>query len=263
MTDIPRAYFEPVEGGFMPTRAAVGPWNPNDLSGVALGGLLAHVTDLAMAEHGSAGGPEMTVARLVIDILGTAPTTLLEPRTRVLREGRRIRMIESELWVDGRVAARGTALIARQKDTIAWETPLPHPLPRDVAVSKPSGNPVLGKVIERRIVHGSYRKPGPGAMWVKFDIQMAGGTPMSPLVRSAMLGDMGSAIGSSFPVKDWTFPNLDISIHFLRMPRGDWVLLESQTDGAGNGIAIVSSTFMDADGIYARGHQTLFLEPRI
>ena len=99
-------------------------------------------------------------------------------------------------------------------------------------------------------------------MWVKFDIEMAAGTPMSPLVRAAMLGDMGSAIGSSFPVRDWTFPNLDISIHFNRAPRGEWVLLESLTEGAGNGLAIVSSTFMDRDGVYARGHQTLFLEPR-
>lgn len=252
----PTAYFEPADGGFVPTQAAIGPWNPNDLSGVALGGLLAHVIDREV------GDAAMTVARLTIDILGTAPRKPLEPRIRVVREGKRIRILEAELLVAERVVARGTAMLVRQRETIAYETPLPHPLPEDVPVSRPSGNPVLREVIERRIVHGDYRTPGLGAMWVKFDIEMAAGTPMSPLVRAAMLGDMGSAIGSSFPVRDWTFPNLDISIHFNRAPRGEWVLLESLTEGAGNGLAIVSSTFMDRDGVYARGHQTLFLEPR-
>ena len=198
----PHAYFDPVDGGFMPNEAAIGPWNPADLSGVALGGLLAHLVDVAT------GDAPMTVARLTIDILGTAPRKLLRPRTRVLREGKRLRMIETELLADDRVVARGTALLVRRIETIARETPLPHPLPEAVPVSKPSGNPVLRDVIERRIVYGDYRTPGPGAMWVKFDIDMVAGTPLSPLSRAAMLGDMGSAIGSSFPVRDWTFPNL-------------------------------------------------------
>lgn len=251
-----RAYFHATDDGFMPTGAATSPWDPAHLSGVALGGLLAHLVDRAQTEM------PMTVARLTIDILGTAPNAELTAAVRVLREGTRLRMIEAELRADGRTVARATALLTRIADTAVKLTPLSVPLPEDVAVSAPSGRPELRDAIERRIVYGDYRSSGPGAMWVRFAIDMVAGVPMSPLVRAAMLGDMGSAIGSSFPVRDWTFPNVDIAIHFVRPPAGEWVLIEALTESAGNGLAIVSSSFCDRDGVYARGHQALFVSPR-
>ncbi|MET0138031.1 MAG: hypothetical protein ABW192_06585 [Sphingobium sp.] len=51
-------------------------------------------------------------------------------------------------------------------------------------------------------------------------------------------------------------------MHFSRMPRGKWLLIDALTETAGNGLAIVSSVFSDRDGVYARGHQALFLSPR-
>ena len=91
---------------------------------------------------------------------------------------------------------------------------------------------------------------------------MVAGVSLSPLVRATMLGDMGGAIGSALPVKGFTFPNLDIAIHFNRMPRGEWLLIDALTESAGNGLAIVSSVFSDREGVYGRGHQILFVTPR-
>lgn len=250
----PEAYFERTATGFLPTGAAASPWDGAHLSGVAIGGLLAHAID------GVTG--DLSVARLTIDILGTAPSveSLVTVTTR--RDGSRLKLVEAELSAQGRVSARATALLVRAIETPAAETPLAYGPPETYADSGPSGRTALRNAFKRRVVHGDIRTSGPGAMWSRIDIAMVAGIPLSPLVRSAMLGDMGSAIGSVLPVRGFTFPNLDIAIHFTRMPRGEWLLIDALTETAGNGLAIVNNTFSDRDGVYARGHQTLFVSPR-
>ncbi|AYJ85125.1 thioesterase family protein (plasmid) [Sphingomonas paeninsulae] len=250
----PEAYFHPSAGGYIPTEAAASPWDGAHLSGVAIGGLLAHAID------GVSG--EMSIARLTIDILGTAPRVETTVAVRTLREGNRLRLVEAELSSGGRVSGRATALLVRVAETPAIESPLAYPPPESFPSAKPPSSPALANAIQRRIVYGSSRDPGPGAMWVRIDIAMVAGTPLSPLVRSAMMGDMGGAIGSVLPVRGFTFANVDIAIHFSRMPRGEWLLIDSLTDTAGNGLGIVSSVFSDRDGVYARGHQALFVSPR-
>lgn len=249
------AYFTPTsDGRYAPSEAAASPWDGAHLSGVAIGGLLAHAID------GACG--EMSVARLTIDILGTAPRVDSALTVTTRRDGSRLKLIEAELSANGRVSARATALLVRAIDTPAVESPLAWPQPESVATSSPSGRPALRGAIERRIVRGDFRESGPGAMWTRIGIDLVAGTPLSPLVRATMLGDMGSAIGSALPVRGFTFPNVDIAIHFSRMPRGEWLLIDALTETAGNGLAIVSSTFSDRDGVYARGHQILFVTPR-
>ncbi|MDB5715707.1 MAG: thioesterase family protein [Sphingomonadales bacterium] len=250
----PDAYFHPSAGGYTPTEAAASPWDDAHLSGVAIGGLLAHAID------GVSG--DMSVARLTIDILGTAPRVETTVTLRTIRDGSRLRLVEAELSAEGRVSARATALLVRAVETPAIESPLAFSPPEDFATTAPSSRPALTNAIERRIVYGSYREVGPGAVWTRIDIAMVAGTPLSPLVRATMMGDMGSAIGSVLPVRGFTFPNVDIAIHFNRMPRGEWLLIDALTDTAGNGLGIVSSVFSDRDGVYARGHQVLFVSPR-
>lgn len=252
----PEAYFHRTALGFAPTEAAASPWEADKLSGVAMGGLLAHV----IASEVEASG--MNVARLIIDILGTAPRREIETEVRVTREGKRLRIIEAELGHGGRVAARATAMLLRDAQTPSTAEPLAHPLPEELPPSPPSSRAALTHASDRRVVYGTPREPGPGAMWYRGKIPLVAGEPMAPLVRAAMLGDMGSAIGSALPVRDFTFANTDIALHFVRLPRGEWQLIEAVTETAGNGHAVVSSTFSDRDGVYARGHQVLFVDPR-
>src|ERR1700712_3141557 len=99
----PRAYFEPTETGFLPSEAAASPWDDAHLSGVAIGGLLAHAID------GVSG--VLSVARLTIDILGTAPRVESIVTIRTLRDGSRLRLVEAEFSSGGQVSGRATALL--------------------------------------------------------------------------------------------------------------------------------------------------------
>ena len=53
----------------------------------------------------------------------------------------------------------------------------------------------------------------------------------------------------------------DIGTNVLRMPRGDWFLLDAHTEGAGNGHAVAQTIFADEGGVYAKGTQTVFVGP--
>jgi acyl-CoA thioesterase len=256
MTTVP-AYFSAVPEGFAPEPASRSPWDASQISGVGMAGLLAHLIE---RERGEA---TFTVARLTIDILSVATREeVVVPRVTVRREGQRMRVLEAELIQGGRAFARASALLVRQTETPTAESGLSWPPPEAIDSVSYSANPELRNAVERRIVRGSPREAGPGAMWVRICAEMVAGVPLSPLVRAAMFGDFGSSIGSALDVREWTFANVDISLHFLREPRGEWLLIDALSESDGNGVSMVSSIFADRDGVYARGHQALFVNRR-
>jgi acyl-CoA thioesterase len=256
MTTIP-AYFREVSEGYAPNPASRSPWDASQISGVGMAGLLAHLIE---RERGDAA---FTVARLTIDILSVATREeIVVPRVLVRREGRQMRVLEAELAQGGRAFARASALLVRRAETPPADSGLSWPPPESIETVSHSANPELRNAIERRIVRGSPREIGPGAMWVKIDTEMVASVPLSPLVRAAMFGDFGSSIGSALDVREWTFANVDISLHFTREPRGDWLLIDALSESDGNGVSMVSSIFADRDGVYARGHQALFVNRR-
>jgi acyl-coenzyme A thioesterase PaaI-like protein len=253
MTERP-AFFVRDGKDYRPTVMARSPWSSEAINGAAIGGLLAQLIDEAIADSGK------HVVRLTVDILGEVPRTGIEPSTRILRDGRRIAIVEAELSADRRVGARATALCVAPHETMEVIEPNPFPRfdelePGDFFMpgffqGAPDIRPVRGRALE----------PGPGTTWLKYNVDLIAGEPMPPLARAAIVADFGVGVGSVLPRRDWTFPNLDIGINFIRMPVGEWVMIDSTTETAGNGHAVARSTFADEEGIYARGQQILFVD---
>lgn len=248
------AIFERTARGFMPTEIARSPWNDFSINGAAIGGLLA-----ALVEEPMAGG-EKHVARLTVDILGTVPKAELEGRTSILRKGRRMELLAAEILANGRVQARATALCVRTSDTPAICEANPFPGPKAVEARPFLRSGSFGGTAETRPVRGAIMEAGPGTLWFKHGAEVVSGTPISPLMRAAIIADFGNGVGNTMPDRSWTFANLDIGINFLRMPRGEWLMIDAVVESAGNGHAIARNSFADEEGIYARGFQTLFID---
>lgn len=252
-----KPYFYRREGDiFHPSDIARSPWHQDTQNGVGLGGLLVHLIETVAAPVA------MTVARLSIDILSTAPLRPTLGRVRVPREGKRIQMIEAELVTQDRVVARAAALRVRQAQTPAIPQDNPYPPPEEVAPSDFMGPRAFGGGMETRLVRGSLRTPGPGTLWVRFDHEHVAGIPLSPLIRAASLSDFGGGLGSVVDVEQWTYANLDITTHLVREPVGEWMLVDASTASAGFGVGRSDMTLADRDGPFARAHQTLFIAPR-
>lgn len=124
------------------------------------------------------------------------------------------------------------------------------------------GDAAFGGTLESRLVSGGLRVPGPSVLWVRFGHEHVAGVPLSPLVRTAMLGDFGGGLGSVLDKDEWTYANLDISIHMLREPRGEWLLLDAATASEGRGVGRSDMILADTQGPFARAHQMLFIAPR-
>ena len=235
---------------FVPTGLGVSPWNDKAQLGVALAGLVAHAVDHVPAPAA------MTTARLTIDILGAAPIEPLVAVTRVLREGKRLQLVEIDLQAGGRSWVRASALRIRTVDTPDRGAATTRPFPVDAPLELATG------WVESRRVEGDYREAGPGAFWIRITVPVVGGSPLSPLERAAMAADFGTGAAPLLPLAEWTLANVDIALHLTRPPRGEWLLVDARSESAGNGLGIAHSMIGDADGMIGMAHQTIFLERR-
>jgi hypothetical protein len=240
---------------FHPTPLVRGPWNPEHQGGMQLAGLLAHLIETAPAPA------PMLAARMTVDILRPTPVQPLEAHIRVVRDGRKVQMLEASLCADRIVTVRASALRSRtaeSPETAGMDSP------DDPPEAPPffSARSQLARIADTRLVSGGLEHRGPGSMWCAFDGDIVRGVPITPFVQAMMVADMGSGLSSFVDWRAWSFANLDVTLYLLRMPEGAWLKLDAASLSAGNGVAVVSGQIADRRGTVGRTHQTLFLEPR-
>ena len=95
---------------FVPTRAGVGPWDPNSLHGRVIIGLLGAQIE---ARHGS---PEYMPARLTVDMYKLPDLSPVEVVTRTVKDGYRIKVIDAEFISGGVSAGRATCQLLRKTE---------------------------------------------------------------------------------------------------------------------------------------------------
>jgi hypothetical protein len=110
-------------------------------------------------------------------------------------------------------------------------------------------------------VRGGVREPGPGTLWLAMDGEVIAGEAPSPFLKACLFSDFGNGVGSATDARDFSYANLDISVQFLRMPVGEWFLLDSHTVAGGIGHGLARNTLGDRRGVFAIGTQTVFMDP--
>ena len=118
---------------FMPTPVSNGPWDPNSLHGRVVVGLLAHVIE---QRHGS---DDFVPARLTVDMFRLPNTTTpIEVTTKLVRDGKRIKVVEAEFFSGGTSMARASCQLLRKTENAPgnvwsppnWDAPKPADIPR-------------------------------------------------------------------------------------------------------------------------------------
>jgi acyl-coenzyme A thioesterase PaaI-like protein len=251
----PPWYFRREGEGFVPSKLARNPWYDDAVAGGPTASLIAHVIE----QSGMAA--EMEICRITIDILGVVPSSLLTPRVTPVRIGRQAQVQRVELLAGEKVVAQAQVLLARYMDTPEFHPPSPYPDPDTVAEGPVLIGADMAGAIRTRPVQGSVREPGRGIIWFRMDGEVVQGITPSPFVKACIFADFGNGVGSSTRVDEWSYANMDVDIHFMRMPRGEWFLLEAHTEGAGNGHALAQNIFADRDGVFGKGSQTVFVAP--
>jgi hypothetical protein len=252
------AFYIPLgDGRFRATERTSGPWDPRHQHAGPPSALLMRAFERAAPRS------ETALARITVEILGPVPIGEVEIETEVERQGRSVELLAGELRTGGRSALRARAWRVL-RSPVGSPADAPPALP--AAASPPPA--LLGlpfgyaHAVEWRWVRGDWSERGPATVWARMKIPLVEGEEPSPRQRVLVVADSGNGASN---VLDWTrylFVNTELTVHFLREPAGEWVLLDARTALAEGGAGLATSVLSDRDGPVARGAQALFVAPR-
>jgi hypothetical protein len=235
-----------------------GPWDARFQHGGPPSALLARAIEQCTPRE------EMMVARMSVDILGAIPVDELELRSRVLRPGRSVELVEAALSAGGREVAKARAWrVLRTTEEVAPRQPSTPPLP---AVSTPftADGWVDGYVsaVEWRFTAGGFGQSGPATAWTRLRHPIVPGEPPSPLQRVLAVADSGNGISGELDLTSWHFINPELTVHLHREAVGEWVCLQAQTAISRGGAGLASSLLSDLEGPIGVGAQSLLIAAR-
>jgi hypothetical protein len=187
---------------------------------------------------------------------------------RLVRPGRRVQLIEATLFTEEGEIARASVWRILPADRPIPEANLePHPF-RDPAESPmlPMFDPGWGEsyfsAIEWRQERGAFFEPGPSAVWMRMRCGLVDGEDPSALSRVLVAADSGNGISSELPIDRYLFVNTQLTVHLVRMPRGDWVCLDAVSRVHSTGVGLAQSVLWDERGRIGAVNQALLVSPR-
>jgi hypothetical protein len=266
MTD---AIFIPDGDLFVPTGLAASPWGATLLHGGPPAGLMARAIEHANLD------PEMQVVRLTIDLFRPVPKAPLRVETCVVREGKRIRVVDAVLYAGDELVSRAAALLLRRvEDGVPGVVTPPSYLAGPDGIETtglngrvpsegPAGSHLTGfhTTVEVRRLAGAIGH-GRGAAWFRIPVPFVAGEETTPLVRAAATADFGSPMGSVRLKDGIGFINADITLYLHRMPEGEWLCLEAEGLVQPHGLGMSATVVHDLGGPVGRIVQATIMNAR-
>ena len=106
MTNQP--FFTKDRDAYIPTPIASGPWDPKSLHGRVIIGLLAFAIE---ERHGA---DDFVPARLTVDMFRLPDLSPIEVKTKLIRDGLRIKVVEADFFSRGVAMARASCQLLRK-----------------------------------------------------------------------------------------------------------------------------------------------------
>ncbi len=254
-------YFRRVdECRFEATDAVGGAWDTGTQHIAPALGLLVHAVERDRDRRRDDG---LLVGRLSYDILGTVPVAPVEVVVEVLRPGRTIELVGARLRHADRDVVRLRAWLVQRSDTGQLAgTPLPSmPEPADLAPWDPT-TVWPGGFIASAEVRRDQDSPGRARFWVRTRTPLLDDESVTDLARFAGLLDIANGMTVRAAPDEVLFPNVDLTAHLFREPRGEWVGFDTSVSFGGTGLGLTSSVVHDLDGPVGTLAQSLTVRPR-
>lgn len=252
---------------FVATELARGPWDPGSCHGGAPSALLAALVDATPSLVPMRG------VRLTYDLLRPVPVGPVVARTEVVREGKKVQLVEAHLTTpDGVELVRCRALRVRDGDVdvpdgAEDDAPPPSPGPDEAARDVPRTGEAWGTgfwtAVDIRALQGTVLgDAGPGTAWFRLTVPIADRVPTTPLARVAAAADFGNGLAPPLAIDAFLYLNPDLTVDVHRLPVGEWVALDSRSVAQRSGVGLTTSTLSDERGRIGVALQSLFVEAR-
>lgn len=266
-------YLFEIDGDFaVPTELTRGGWSDGAQHGSPPAGLLARAI-----EQVPTAAP-MQVVRFTVDLFREVPLWPLTVRTEVVRDGRRIQLVDAWLEEGGRQLGRASALRIRLEDVADLdELGGNNPFWPDFDVL-PEGLSMLDwrgffgesddlvrfhiDAVEIYTVDDSFLSGSPGESWFRIRPALVAGETMTPFQLAALASDLANGNSQALDPKQWLYVNPDITLYLHRLPQGEWIGMRSAVDQEAHGIGVTESAVFDRNGRFGHISQAQLLERR-
>jgi acyl-coenzyme A thioesterase PaaI-like protein len=251
----------------VPTDSARGPWSTDALHGGAVAAVLARAVDpLPSAQP-------MRVTRMTLDLTRAVPWGPLRVHTRIVRDGRRVQLVEafvsSERTGGDLALATMSALRIREAPGLVPPETMPAAHPHDDAPPPPeSGAVVLRpdgpfhyiRAFEVRSV-GEW-DGATATTWYRLRADLVAGEAVTPLSRLAATADLVISGSRQLAMDDWVTVNADLSIFVERLTTSPWLGLVSTVRISPDGIGHTDGHVFDRRGRVAHAVKSLLVDRR-
>jgi hypothetical protein len=253
--------------GFVATDSTRGAWHDGQAGGAVLA-LLGHVLEDVPTLT------PMSLSRLTVDIVRPVPVGVrLQVAADIIREGKKIQVVDLSLIAGDVVTTRARALRLRDRDLTGLAG-----LPSSTTASNPVASlPAPGELagVEHREGVAEFLRSGAElrrteapidgvhAVWCRLRVPVVAGEPVRPTSRAAFPLDLVNMIGVDIDPSSASSINPDVTGHLSRAPIGDWVALTGNTrydHAVGHGVSM--AVMSDAAGTFGITSTSQILDSR-
>jgi hypothetical protein len=231
------AYFRSEGGAYFANPVSAGPWRSQSLMGRCLCGLFGHEIERRHLE------PGFIPARFTVELFDLSDFSAITVETRVMRDGRRARLIDAELFCDGQSRARARCQLLHYTEAPGgkvwsppnWDVPAPDGLAQDPTRTKWWFRPTPGPA------------GGPRRAWMRDYRELVEGVPLSPFAQAALCADFSSPF-SHMGDAGLQYINTEATLYLHRLPQGGWIGFEAADHQATDGVAVGHTRIYDLRG---------------
>ncbi|MEZ0122185.1 MAG: thioesterase family protein [Candidatus Reddybacter sp.] len=251
---------------YLPTEHAASPWGPVTLHGGASAGLMTALMEEQFQSD------SMQLVRLTVDLFRPVPMGALEPRGRIIRDGKRIKLLEMSLFHEGLEICRSHGLVIEKQDIVLPAAAQLPTAPPQALVDAFQQGEVIGinalesssDVVYPPGLHNLITlKPvsldigtGSGCSWVRLPVNVREGKANSPLVTIATLADFANGFAQLHLNAEQGFINADLTLNLHRLPVDEWIAIDARTLAQPHGISLVETVLYDRRGMIGRVSQS-------
>jgi hypothetical protein len=253
------AFYEPLgDGRFASTPHTRGPWDPAFQHAGPPSALIGRALERCEPRD------DFVLARATFEILRPVPVAEVTVSARVARPGRSVELLEGELAAGGETVMTVRAWRVKGTPAPDVDRDAPPPPRPDEATPPPPELDRFGyaKAVELRFAAGGWWQQRPATVWTRLRVPLVAGEGPTGVQRVLAVADSGNGVSAVLPFDEWLFINTELTVHFRRPPRGEWICLDAETSIAAGGAGLARSVISDDEGVVAHGAQALLVAPR-
>lgn len=233
-------------GALVPTDVARSAWGPDHVHGVAVAGSFARAAEQRLTER-----PDLRPARLTVDLFRPARMQAFGFEVEVVRESRRLCLVDLRLVQDDGPVARASVLFLQAGRSAPGEVWTPgttwEPPPDDLA--PPTDEPRVPFVRSSQGWSQNFGEHQNGARKVTWSaaVPIVAGEKLSPFQAAASVAD-GASLATNWGTGGVEHINTDITLALARRPVGTEIGLGAIDRVESDGIAVGTVAVFDRAG---------------